>query len=197
MTRHPIRFALAVMLLTGALPLAGCGHSDPTRFWTLDPLPPAHAPAPGAIAPVRVLAVRVPLALDRLELTEQASANRVTVRDFDRWSAPPGELMRIALTQDLRARLPAGTLLAAREPKPAGARDLVVDVLDLQPTSAGYLLEASWSLLRADGRAPIARHDVRLLTPAGGTDAQAQAQAISRLTALLADGIGAALAPPR
>lgn len=204
MKRHWIPSALLLparvpprALLLPALLLTGCGHSDPTRFWTLDPAPPTQAPGVAAMTPVRVLTVRVPLAIDRLELTQQISANRVAVRDFDRWSAPLGELMRIALTQDLRARLPADTVLAAAEPRPGTARDLVVDVLDLQPTSDGYLLEASWSLLRAAKGAPITRHDVRLLTPAGAGDAQAQARAISRLVGALADNIGAALASAR
>ncbi|HET8612548.1 MAG TPA: hypothetical protein VFL92_07260, partial [Sphingomonas sp.] len=48
--------------------LAGCGHSPPTHFFTLDPAPP-KAPAPARPAhPVRLGAVHIPPELDRPEL---------------------------------------------------------------------------------------------------------------------------------
>jgi uncharacterized lipoprotein YmbA len=64
--RFPRGVAFAVSL-GGAAVLVACGTSPPTRFFTLDAAPPATAPASAyAGAPLRVVAVNIPPALDRV-----------------------------------------------------------------------------------------------------------------------------------
>lgn len=176
-----------------ALTLSACGHSDPTQTWTLDPLPPPDRPAVRSVAPVQITAVHVPLELDRLELVEEEGGNRVTVRDFDRWGAPLGDLLRRTLGADLAARLPAATVIPANAPAPPATRALVVDVVGLRPTSDGYLLDARWTLLPPGSRVPLRSGQVALTVPRTGTGAAGQVDATTRLVAALADRIAPAL----
>jgi uncharacterized lipoprotein YmbA len=197
---RPRVLALAGLALTGAA-LSGCGHSAPTRIFTLAAAGPANAPASAyAGPPFRVDAVRMPAALDRLEVVQQSMAEELRVHDLAHWGAPPGDLARLALTQDLVARLPAGAVIYPDAPKPAGAASLVVDVLAFQRSAQGYVLDASWTLTPSppppnegssgQAAAPL-RRQLRLTDPgdAGADDAGAEAAALSRLLGQLADAI--------
>ena len=147
--RAPMRgsglaLGLSAVVATG---LAACGTSPPTRFYTLDPAPPAAPPAVSArVPPVRVDAVHVPPVFDRPELVRETAANEVRVDDFARWSAPLGETARRALTADLAARLPQGAVVFPEAPKPADGRGLVVDILSLSHTGGQAVLDVSWTL---------------------------------------------------
>lgn len=174
--------------LIAALLLAGCGHSSETRFWTLDAVAPPLVAALPNMAPVRVDAVHVPIALDRLELTSRSTANRIVVRDFDRWTAPLGDLIRRTLTQDLLARLPGEMVIFPDAPKPPGCRSIIVDVLDIQPSTVGWTMDVTWSIRGAAAR----RGQRRLQARAAPDGARGQAIAISDLVAQLSDELAAA-----
>ncbi len=200
--RRPSTFhaAIAGLALAGAA-LTGCGHSAPTRIFTLAAAGPSNAAAATyAGPPFRVDAVRMPAALDRLEVVQQSTAEELTVHDLAHWGAPPGDLARLALTQDLVARLPAGAVIYPDAPKPPGASSLVVDVLAFQRSTQGYVLDASWTLTPSpapagQGATPL-RRELRLTDPggAGVDDAGTEAAALSRLLGQLADAIAAGLA---
>jgi len=197
MRRRTVRFAVFSL---GAAGLAACGHSAPTRIFTLDAVSPQAAlpmaAAPYGGAPFRVDAVHLPSALDRVEVVRQTMAERLEVSDFDHWGAPLGDLARRALTQDLVARLPAGAVIYPDAPKPPGAGGLVVDVLTFRRTDQGYVLDASWTLLAGPaGTAPL-RRQVRLTdADVGLGDAAAEAAALSRLLGQLSEAIAAGLVP--
>lgn len=178
-----MRLPAAIVL---GLLLAGCA-SSPTRFWTIEPAPPLAALLTAATtAPVQIAAVHLPLALDRLEVVRHDEADRIEVLDFDRWSAPPGSLMRTALTQDLAALLPAGRVVFPEAPTPPNARRIVVDVLDLRRTADGYAMQVSWSLLPQPGRS----RQLSLAAP-GSDDVAGQTRAISAMIGQLASDIAA------
>lgn len=168
--------------------LAGCS-STPTRFWTIEPV--AGVPSASVVrgAPVQVSAVHVPLAIDRLEVVQHDQANQVKVLDFDRWSAPPGSLLRVALTQDLAARLPAAGVVYPDAPAPKAVRRVAVDVLDLRRVGDRFVMQASWAV--AGG--PAQPHAVQLEAPAGDGDVAAQSAALATMTGALADAIVAGL----
>src|ERR1700756_5199453 len=72
-------------LLAPAILLAGCGHSAPTRFYSLAPEGPVRPLGLVAEAdPVRVLAVRAPPELDRLEVARGGEGGGVQGDDLDR-----------------------------------------------------------------------------------------------------------------
>ena len=177
------------LAIIGLLGLAGCGQSSTTRFWTIEPVSAAPIPAGRAIAPVQVVAVHVPLAIDRLEIVQHDAANRIAVHDFDRWSAPPGDLMRRALTQDLIGRLPAGSVVSPDLPAPPRTRGIVVDLLDLRQEGSAFVMTVGWS---STGPAPV-RRQLQLDAPAGAGDVAAETQALGTLVGQLADSIAEAL----
>jgi uncharacterized lipoprotein YmbA len=195
--RFPRGVAFAVSL-GGAAVLVACGTSPPTRFFTLDAAPPATAPASAyAGAPLRVVAVNIPPALDRVELVSEIGAGEMKVHDFERWEAPLGLTARQVLTQDLATRLPAGKVLGPGVAG-AGVATLSVEVLSFQAAGGQATMQASWTLHTPAGRpnAPpvLVRSDlVQLSAPAPGAGGDATAEGFSALLGQLADRIAAGL----
>ena len=200
MSRRP---AAAIVL---AAALCACA-SPPTRFYTLDPAPASASVAVARVPPVRVDAVHLPPGLDRPEIVEEVAANQVTVHDFARWSAPLGEQARRVLTQDLAARLPAGSVTYPDAPKPPLGRGLVVDVLAVSHADGQAVMDASWTLTLGAGAAgplggsaaPLAYtgRALRVTAPTAGAGAQAAAPEMSALLARLSDAIAADLTASR
>ncbi|HEX4741484.1 MAG TPA: PqiC family protein [Caulobacteraceae bacterium] len=170
--------------------LAACGHSPPTRFFTLDPTPPSRpATTAVAIAPIQLDAVHIPPALDRPQVVTQLGAYRLDVHDFDQWASPLGEMMRRTLAQDLLARLPQGTFILPDAPRPQGIRGLVVDVLQIDAAPGGQVtLVASWTLLGPGAARPALIRNIQL-TANAGPGPQGTAAAMSQLLGQLADEI--------
>jgi uncharacterized lipoprotein YmbA len=183
------RRLLPVLLV---LALSGCASSPPTRFFTLDALPPA-APVRGSKgqAPLKVDAVHIPPSLDRSSIVRGARGNELEISSRDRWAGDLGETIRRVLTQDLASRLPAGTVIAPDAPAPPSARGLVIDILTFQPQGAGeVVLDADWTLLEGTQSHPVLNRSEHL-TAAGAPSAQGEAAAMSTLLGELADAIAA------
>jgi uncharacterized protein len=176
--------ALAVLLL------AGCGHSPPTRFFTLDPAPPSRlATAVASVSPIQLDAVHIPPALDRPQVVTQLGANRLDVHDLDQWASPLGEMMRRTLAQDLLARLPQGEFVLPDAPRPQGVRGLVVNVLEINAAPSGQVtLQASWTLMAPGTTQAVLVRNVQLTADAS-PGPQGTAAAMSQLLGQLADQI--------
>jgi len=190
------RLACALALAT----LAGCGHSPPTRYFSLDAVPPSAplATAKASMAPVQLGAVRVPASLDRPEIVAQDARYQVSVRDDDHWAAPFAQMMRRTLAQDLLARLPPGSFVLPGAPAPTGARGIVVTVLDLRANANGQMtFEGSWTLTAGEQATTVMTQEVSLTEPLSSSDSTAIAAALSRVLGQLADRIAAALAAQR
>ncbi|MBV8682255.1 MAG: membrane integrity-associated transporter subunit PqiC [Caulobacteraceae bacterium] len=179
--------------------LAGCGHSPPTHFYTLDPTPPSRPAAVSASAPrapIQLDAVHIPAALDRPQVVTQLGANRVDVHDFDQWASPLGEMMRRTLAQDLLARLPEGAFVLPDAPRPQVVRGLVVNVLQIDAAPGGRVaLQASWTLMTAGTTRAALIRNVQLSADAGpgpqGT-AAAMSQLLGQLADQIVEGVGTA-----
>lgn len=191
------------LALAAVLALAACGHSPPTRYFSLDAVP-SRAPlatagaAPRAMPAVQLGAVRVPAALDRPEVVARDAAHRLSVREDDHWGAPLGQMMRRALAQDLLARLPPGAFVLPDAPAPDGTRGIVVTVLDLRASHDGRLtLEGSWTLTAGQPAKAVLMQDVALSEPMSSDDSPAIADALSRVIGQLADRIALSLAQQR
>ncbi|HEY2051961.1 MAG TPA: PqiC family protein [Caulobacteraceae bacterium] len=169
--------------------LAGCGHSPPTRFYTLDPTPPSHTATAAAAAPIQLDAVRIPAALDRPQVVTQLGANRLDVHDFDQWASPLGEMMRRTLAQNLLTRLPEGEFILPDAPRTQAVRGLVVDILQIDASPGGRVtLQGSWTLMVPGTTRPAMTRNVQLSTDAG-PGPQGTAAAMSQLLGQLADQI--------
>jgi uncharacterized lipoprotein YmbA len=134
--------------------------------------------------------------LDRLEVARQIQPAVVQVDDLARWSAPLGDLARDALAQDLAARLPGLEILPARSSAPEHTRDITVEILSLRHADRAFELDAMVELTDAASGAIVDQQHVRLSVAAERTDAAAEAEALSRLLAVLADRISPRLVGP-
>jgi uncharacterized protein len=174
--------------------VSGCASSPPTRFITLDPVPPgASAPVSGG-APLQVVAVHVPAALDRRELVRQVAPGRLAISDQDRWAAPLDAMTQRTLTQDLIERRAPGSVLLPQQPVPPASRHVVIDILQFEGDASGSVIfDGSWSVTRSDSETPILTRRVRMTEPALSASSEAQAQAMSRILGRLADQIAGEL----
>ena len=169
--------------------LAACA-SAPTVFYTLDPYPPATITLGYSGPPIGVDAVRLPADLDRPELIRATGPYVMKVDDFGRWAAPLGELAQRVLTQDLAARLPAGSVIFPGAPRPeAAAAGLTVDMLDFTVAQDQGTMDVSWALDDTDTKATPSGRTLHLTTAIDSTGSKATAEALSRLLAMVADDV--------
>ncbi len=186
----------ALALCAGVAVLAGCGHSPPTRFYTLDAVASQVAARPYAGPPLRIGQVLVPPVLDRNEVVQEITAGRLQVDDLDHWGAPLGQLIRTALESDLSARLPAGDFLPGTGAAPDDAGTVVVTVLGVSRTAEGLSMDVSWTLTRsvkAGPHAPPSRvtttHGARLASDPVDASPQGYAAGLSQMVGRLADAV--------
>jgi uncharacterized lipoprotein YmbA len=172
--------------------LAACS-SAPTQVYTLAAIAPAAVVAGYAGPPLRVDAVHVPPALDRIEMVSPVASDELQIDDSRHWSAPPGELSRQALTADLIARLPPGRVIFPHLAKPAGALGVDVDLLQFELDAQGARLQAAWAVTADGTHADRGGGSAVLRTGRSGAGGAATAQALSTLLAQLADRIVAGL----
>jgi uncharacterized lipoprotein YmbA len=176
----------AFLLAPLVLALGACGSSPKTQFYTLDPVGGAPTTAHGT--PLQIGHVDLPGALDRQSIVTHAAGNRVDISDQDRWAAPLDELVRRALTEDMRTRLPHGTVLTAGDTAPPGTRTLKLNVQQFMPdTSGDVVLDADWGLEHS-GKTGTPRH-ASIQTRMDGHGGEAIANAMSRALGQLADDI--------
>jgi hypothetical protein len=182
---------LSILLL--AFALTACGSSPKTQFYTLDAAPEKgairHGPVP---TPIEVGHVNLPSTLDRQSMVRQESGERLYISDQERWAAPLDELTRRVLTEDLRDRLPPGSVLAPGDATPPQIRTLLLNVQRFMADPAGRVaLETDWTLQQPRNPA-MPRHE-SILVPMKGSDGEAVAEAMSRALGELADRVVAEL----
>ncbi|RDU96005.1 hypothetical protein DWV00_25485 [Trinickia dinghuensis] len=189
-----------IAALTALATLTACGHSPPTRYFSLDAVPPSAPLSTDAahMAPVQLGAVRIPASLDRPEIVAQDAQYRLSIRENDHWGAPFAQMIRSTLAQDLLARLPPGSFVLPGAPAPPGARGIVVTVLDLRANAQGEMtFEGSWTLTAGENATAVMTQEVSLTEPMPSGDSAAIAAALSRVVGRLADRIAASLAAQR
>jgi uncharacterized protein len=146
---------------------------------------------------IQVGAVQIPAVLDRNAIVRETSPDTLSISEQDTWAAPLGELARNVLTQDLASRLPNGSVILPEAPTPSSAAQLEVTIAKFTETSdQGVVLQASWTLVQGQPAHQILTRDVHLECEATGDGAQAQAAAMSKLIAQLADNIAYELTLP-
>lgn len=191
-----LRLANPRLLLILLSPLCACAPGPRTSFLTLDPaLSSLGRPVDYTGPPIQVRAVRLPAEMDRLEVVQHTAADMLSVDDFTRWGAAPGELSRRALSADLVSRLPQGAVAYPGETAPPNTLGLTIDVLSVQHGPGGAILDASWTLTGGSSLGPIllTRRTERVVIGSAGQGPDAVAAELSQLLGSLADRIAAAL----
>jgi uncharacterized protein len=183
---HSNSIGMAAGLL--ALLLISC-QSAPTRIYTLYAVAPAAPVSRYAGPAIRVDAVHVPAALDRIEVVSDIAPGELKVSDLDHWSAPLGQVAKQVLSADMVARLPSGRVIFPHLAKSDGAVGVSVDILDFEAGKNGAYLEASWIMTPTSPGAATRRGTGRFRGEPSGADATATVHALSTLLAQLADQI--------
>ncbi|MEO9189126.1 MAG: PqiC family protein [Acetobacteraceae bacterium] len=183
------------VVLLGLL-LGGCASATTDTF-TLSSVPPERQALARASLrpPLEVGEVSIPATIDRNEIVLNAPGDRLDVTANSIWGAPVRQLIRRALSDDLTARLPPGSVLPPGDPGPkAGLRILTVSIDQFGGDTSGHVvLSAAW-LLAPSGTAPTGTpHRTRIELNAGAGTPTAVVPAMSRALGMLADRIAASL----
>jgi uncharacterized lipoprotein YmbA len=140
---------------------------------------------------LRVDTLNVPATWDRIEILSLSSAGELQIRDFDHWSAPLAQIARQTLSDDLDQRLPPGSVIYPRLPKPDGALGIDVDILEFTVVASQASMRASWLIVPAAGPQSAKRSVASLQGSMTSTEPAAVAHAWSELIGQLADRIAA------
>jgi uncharacterized lipoprotein YmbA len=173
-----------------AVALGGC-RSAPTRIYTLGPAAPAshidvyHGPA------LRVDTLAVPASWDRIEILKLSAAGTLQISDFDHWAAPLAQMARQTLSDDLDQRLPSGSVIYPRLPKPSRALGVNVDILDFNIVASQASMRASWIIVPSGDAQGAKRSAASLRSSMSSEEPAAVAHAWSDLIGQLADRIAA------
>jgi uncharacterized lipoprotein YmbA len=176
-----------------AVALAAC-RSAPTRIYALAPAAPvSHIAIPHAPA-VRVDTLSVPPGWDRIEILTLSAAGTLQISDFDHWAAPLAQLARHTLSDDLDQRLPSGSVIYPRLPKPSGALGINVDILDFTIGPSQATMRASWIIGLSGAAQGAKRSTAELRSSMSSEEPAAVDHAWSDLIGQLADRIAADVA---
>ena len=173
-----------------AVALGGC-RSAPTRIYTLGRAAPAshidlyHAPA------LRVDTLNVPASWDRIEILKLSAAGTLQISDFDHWAAPLAQMARQTLSDDLDQRLPSGSVIYPRLPKPSRGLGVNVDILDFTLGPSQASMRASWIIVPSGDAQGAKRSTAELSSSMSSEDPAAVAHAWSDLIGQLADRVAA------
>jgi uncharacterized lipoprotein YmbA len=176
-----------------AVALGGC-RSASTRIYALEPSAPAsHIDVYQAPA-LRVDTLTVPASWDRSEILKRSAAGTLQLGDFDHWAAPLDQMARQTLSDDLDQRLPPGSVIYPRLPKPSSALGVNVDILEFNIVASQASMRASWIIVPSGDAQSAKRSAAELRSSMSSEDPAAVAQAWSDLIGKLADRIAAAAA---
>jgi uncharacterized lipoprotein YmbA len=173
-----------------AAALGGC-RSASTRIYTLGPAAPTsridvyHAPA------LRVDTLNVPASWDRSEILKLSTSGTLQISEFDHWAAPLAQMGKQALSDDLDQRLPSGSVIYPRLPKPNGALGVNVDILDFDIVVSQASMRASWIIVASGDVQGTKRGTSSMRSAMGSQEPAAVAHAWSDLMGQLADRIAA------
>lgn len=181
--------------------LAGCARTTPVSYYQLS----ARHAAPedlastetGQIVTIGLGPVRLPEYLERLQIVDRASANRLEMTDSRRWAEPLSEGLPRVLSENLALLLEPVSILRYPWPRSRPVDyQIIVDILKFEG-GPGKMAEltARWQVLDGTGaaRGGERRSNVRLLTAAPGTEGlvAALSDALWRLAGEIADGLAA------
>ena len=189
MIRHAV-----LPLLLGAIALAACSGTPPSRYYLMDAGPPAAAVVDGPVVFVDQATV-APYA-DRSPIVVRRGETEVAFAEFDTWAEPVGGQITVVIADALGDRFGRANVL----PTP-GRRDrqaefrVSVEVLRFEiATDNQAMLDARWTLLGGPGEEFVAAGRERLTAaPALADLYDARVAALSATLVELAGSIATAI----
>jgi len=191
--QRPFRLALVAAAL---LALGACGSTPPARFYSLEAVPAALAPASdaGALA-VDVGPVVLSKGLDRAQMVTRLGPNEVALHDYSRWADPLEDNVARVLAEDLSVALGSQRvgLVPGIETREDSWR-VTVQVLRFEAGADGRsLLVARWRLFKPGALTPHVTRKSASSTALPTDDAAGIASALSTDLDALAREIAAEL----
>jgi hypothetical protein len=195
-----LRSAFAIMSATGCVKLGP--RADPSRFFTLTPMPSTARGTDGNPSHLDDVAlgvgpIRFPGYLDRDELVTRVSDNHLIVADNDRWGEPLEDNFSRVLSQDLALLLSSERV--TRFPWPSTVRptyQVEIDVLRFEADTARRAqLLARWVLRDVATKEALSVRESRLGRSAKGRSAEESVVILSELLAEFSAEIADALRP--
>ena len=189
-----IRF-LKTVCVVAALAASGCARTSPARFYALQS---TVVPATAHEEKNFVLAVgpmSVATHLDRPQMATRVGPNELRFDNYHRWAEPLKDSIPTVLCDDLRAALP-GVRLVQYPGSETLAFDwrVMVQVIRLDATPSGEAtLRAGWTIVAQGKETQEAGAMFEKSVPVEKNDYASVAAAESKLLALLAEDIAAAV----
>jgi uncharacterized lipoprotein YmbA len=166
--------------------LAGCGVTQPARFYILTPVEygsDSSVPGPAlGIGPVDF-----PAYLDRPEIAHRSGGNQLHFADSDRWAEPLKTAFSRTLAENLSGMLPSDRI--SLYPWSRSTRvdyQVSIDVVRFDADASGMVvLVAGWEIIRPDDSTVVSRNRRSYTETAGGmvypAIVAAQSRAVERL----------------
>jgi uncharacterized lipoprotein YmbA len=183
---------LAILL---TLLLAGCSFfsKSQSKFYSLDRLPPAAAPAGSRGLAVAIDGVELPPGLDRREIVVRLANQQLQVRSAEQWADSLQPLALHTLAYDLADRLPDGMVILPGASRPSGALraiDVVFEDFTAGP-DAKVVLDGRW-IVRVPGQPDVTHHE-RISIDIPSLDSANVASGTSQAIAAFADRMATGL----
>lgn len=154
---HDKLFGRTVLAGLALLLLSACGTTEPSRFYTLSPIPDRGGSAMAAETPaIGIGPVTLPQYLDRPQIVQRSSPNRLEIDEFDRWAEPLNDTVPRILAENIGRLLQSDRVyvIPRRRPVPID-RTVEVDIREFEPLADGTAaLSARWMVF-GDGNSPL------------------------------------------
>ena len=183
---------MALLLGIALVGSAGCGHSKPSRFYTLASMKSPNGTFEGAPARqgdvVAIGPVTIPRYLDRPQMVTRSDRNEVRIAESERWAGSLAEDVSRVLIENLSVLLAGDNVVVLRWDQAALSSVPIkyrvgVEVLRFEGAVGGAVdLRARYTIHDVDGKA-LSVKESTVQERASGPDYDALAAAMSRTLA--------------
>lgn len=149
----PQSVSCLISLFIGTALMAGCSRSPQVSFYTLGSASLATTATKPKISPsVSVANITLPDLVDRPQLVERVSGNRVEILETQRWAEPLKVGIARLLAEALSIRLGSDLVTAYPQTAP-GDPDyrVTVDIQRFESMGGAVLVDANWNIQRSSG----------------------------------------------
>jgi uncharacterized lipoprotein YmbA len=175
--------------------LTGCGRSPRVNFYTLGAAVKSSTVNPSIQAPsVSVVNITLPALVDRPQLVERVSGNRVEILESQRWAEPLKNAISRLLAESLANRL-GSDLVTAYPQNGAGNPDfrVYVDIQRFESMGDSVSVDAHWSIRRRASEVPIKTGHSQVHETSGAEGYEALVAAYNRAIVSVGNDIAQAI----
>ena len=196
-----VPFRLLLATLGVASMLAGCASSPPVNYYTLLQADGASAQAAAPLrvagnqAVIEMLPVSVPVQVDQPQIMLRDPAGLVTPRYSDRWSAPLGDELRLALSDRLTRRLGVADVYEVKAARGQPVWRVQMDVQRFDSILGDVaIIDATWRLRAINMQAPASLCRTSIRQRVAGSDISSIVAAHQIAVSTLGDIVAARVA---